>query len=147
MGPVKVLFDTSVLIAGVIESHPAHERAFAWFRRVTDREVELFVAAHSLAEFYAVLTRLPVSPKISPTLALRLLRENIEAVAHIVPLVEKEYLQVQVNMAELELAGGVVYDAIIAAVAPKSNCDALLTLNRRDFIRVWPEGKEYILEP
>ena len=80
-------------------------------------------------------------------MALRLLRENIEAVAHIVPLVEKEYLQVLVNMAELELAGGVVYDAIIAAVAQKSNCDALLTLNRRDFIRVWPEGKEYILEP
>lgn len=144
---MKVLFDTSVLVAGVIESHPAHERSFAWLRRVTDREIELFVAAHSLAEFYAVLTRLPVSPKISPALALRLLRENIESIAHIVHLVEKEYLQVVVNMAELELAGGVIYDGIIAAVAQKSNCDALLTLNRRDFIRVWPEGEKRILEP
>ncbi|MEA2115529.1 MAG: AbrB/MazE/SpoVT family DNA-binding domain-containing protein [Thermodesulfobacteriota bacterium] len=49
----------------------------------------------------------------------RLLRENIEAVANIVPLIEKEYLQVVANMAELELAGGVVYDAIICRSCSK----------------------------
>ena len=144
---MKVLFDTSMLVAGVIQSHPAHERAFRWFCRVADRELELFVAAHSIAEFYAVLTRLPVNPKISPTLALRLLRENIEAVAHIVPLTTDEYLRVVTSMAELDLMGGVVYDAIIAAAARKSKCDALLTLNRKDFVRVWPEGKDRILVP
>jgi len=144
---MKVFFDTSVLVAGVIESHPAHERVFSWFRRVADQEVELFVAAHSLAEFYAVLTRLPINPKITPAMAVRLLRENIEAVAHIVSLTKGEYLQVVTGMAELGLTGGVVYDAIIAEAAKKSNCEAILTLNRRDFVRVWPEGEGRIIEP
>ncbi len=114
---------------------------------MAERELELFVAAHSVAEFYAVLTRLPINPKISPTLALRLIRENIEAVADIVSLTEDEYMQIVINMAELGLAGGVVYDAIIAMAAKKSNCAALLTLNKRDFVRVWPEGEERIIEP
>jgi len=80
-------------------------------------------------------------------MAVRLLRENIEAVADIVSLTKGEYLQVVTGMAELGLTGGVVYDAIIAEAAKKSNCEAILTLNRRDFVRVWPEGEGRIVEP
>ena len=144
---MKVLFDTSVLVAGLIESHPAHEKAFSWLCRSGTAEIDFLVAGHSLAELYAVLTRLPLSPKISPGIARRLIRENIEAFARIVTLSAEEYLEVLTNMTELNLVGGVIYDAIIAAVAKKSDCDILLTLNRKDFLRVWPEKSSCILEP
>jgi len=144
---LKVLFDTSVLVAGLIESHPDHERAFSWIHRSGTGEIDFLVAGHSLAELYAVLTRLPVSPKISPIIARRLIRESIEAAARIITLSSEEYLEVLTNMAELNLAGGIIYDALIAAAAKKSDCDMLLTLNKKDFLRVWPEKSNRILEP
>ena len=144
---MKVLFDTSVLVAGLIESHPAHERAFSWLYRSKTGEIDFLVAGHSLAELYAVLTRLPLSPKVSPGVARYLIRENIKAVARIVTLSAEEYLELLTSMTELNLVGGIIYDAVIAAAAKKSDCDILLTLNKKDFLRVWPEKCDRILEP
>ena len=30
---MKVLFDTSVLVAGIVQVHPAHQRASPWMQR------------------------------------------------------------------------------------------------------------------
>jgi len=32
---VKVLFDTSVLVAALVAAHPAHDRAFPWLKRAS----------------------------------------------------------------------------------------------------------------
>ena len=56
---MKVMFDTSVLVAGMVEPHPMHERALPWLKRARSRDLEFFVAGHTLAELYAVLTTLP----------------------------------------------------------------------------------------
>lgn len=74
---MKILFDTSVLVAAVIEPHPMHTRALPWLKRARAGEFDFFVASHTLAELYAVLTTLPVSPRISPGTAWRLIHENI----------------------------------------------------------------------
>ena len=50
-------------------------------------------------------------------------------------------------MSELGLSGGVVYDALAARVAARARAEKLLTLNPRDFRRVWPEGDAIICEP
>ena len=47
----------------------------------------------------------------------------------------------------LGLAGGVIYDALIARVALKSNVDRLLTLNIDHFTRAWPDGEKIISLP
>ncbi len=57
---MKILFDTSVLVAAMIEPHPFHNSAFPWLKRVKSNEIEMLVASHTLAELYAVLTTLPV---------------------------------------------------------------------------------------
>ena len=57
---MRILFDTSTLVAAVVEGHPAHVAAFPWLQRVKDKAETGIVAAHSLAELYAILTRLPV---------------------------------------------------------------------------------------
>lgn len=64
---MRLFFDTSTLVAAMVEGHPSHSAALPWLQRV---KVDTgLVAAHTLAELYAILTRLPVSPRIPPAMA------------------------------------------------------------------------------
>jgi predicted nucleic acid-binding protein len=144
---VKTLFDTSVIVSGIVESHPMHARCLTWLQRAKAGEVESIVVSHTLAETYAVLTSLPLKPRISPLVAQRLIDNNLQAVATIVPLTTADYWNTIQSMTEMGLSGGTVYDALIATVARRLPVDRLLTLNADDFRRVWPEGKHVITAP
>ena len=137
---MKVMFDSSVLVAGMVEPHPVHERAFSWLKRARAGDFEFFVARHTLAELYAVLTTFPVSPRISPGTAQHLIRENVEGAAKAISLSAPDYRAVIRRVSNLGLSGGSVYDAMIARAAQKAKVDRLLTLNPEEFKRVWPEG-------
>lgn len=144
---MKVLLDTSVLVAAMVESHPDHARAFSWLRQAKQGRIDLLVSTHTLAELYAVLTTLPVQPRLSPDTARRLIREDVESVADIVDLCSADYRQVLDDMSALGVSGGVVYDALAARAARKANADRLVTLNVADFRRVWPDAGEIIQAP
>jgi predicted nucleic acid-binding protein len=144
---MKTLFDTSVIIAALVEAHPMHQRAFPWLKQAKANDFELIVAGHTVAELYAVLSTLPTKPRITPTVAWRLIHENIEVVAKIVSLTAAEYSSVIEKISEMGLAGGITYDALIAKVAEKSKVEQLLTLNPDHFKRVWPEGEKIFLSP
>lgn len=144
---MKVLFDTSVLVAGIIESHPSHDRALPWLKRAKTKEFGYLVAAHSVAELYAILSTLPTSPRITTGLARRLVRENVESVSRVVALSSRDYAATIDELAELGLPGGAVYDGLIARAAQKVRADRLLTLNVKDFLRVWPKGAERVTPP
>ena len=144
---MKVLFDTSVLVAAQVESHPAHTRALAWLNRAARAEFEMVVCTHTLAELYAVLTRLPVRPRVDPPLALRMIQENVIRVARVRSISAARYNAVLTDLAARNLSGGVVYDALAANVASHEEVDVLLTLNRADFVRVWSGDASVIREP
>jgi predicted nucleic acid-binding protein len=144
---MKVLFDTSVLVSGIVEAHPMHSRCLPWLQRAKAGDFEFLVVSHSLAETYAVLTTLPVRPRISPEVGLRLVHSNIEEPARIVPLTISDYRATIKRMANMGLSGGTVYDALIASAARRLPAQRLLTLNPDDFHRVWPEGKNIIGVP
>lgn len=144
---MKVLFDTSLLTAALVHSHPRHQVAFPWLQRARSGSLGFYCAGHSLAELYATLTAMPLKPRISPGTARRLVQENVESAAQIVTLSQADYRAVLDRMDTLQLAGGVVYDALIAWAAEKSNVGKLVTLNGKDFRRVWPEGRDRIVEP
>jgi len=143
---MKIFFDTSVLIAAMVEKHPAHPRALPWLSRAKAEAFSWGVAAHSVAEAYAILTTLPLKPRISPQLACRLIRENIEGTATILALNPSEYNRLIKALAEQELTGGIVYDSIILQAALKYGADQLLTLNPRDFQRLVLDRKIKIVE-
>jgi len=144
---VKVLFDTSVLVAAMIEGHPRHEQCLPWLQRGRAGKLDFLVAAHTLAELFAVLSSYPARPRLSPAIAARLVRENVLAGARVVALSASDYGTVIGRMAEQSLAGGIVYDALVARAAAKAGADRLLTLNPRDFLRAWPEGSAVIASP
>lgn len=144
---MRVLLDTSVLVAALVRSHPRHAEARSWLARGLAGELEVVLAAHTLAELHATLTSLPIRPRISPQAAGRLRDDNLPETTEIVALTARDYRAVLRRMAELDLAGGVVYDALIARAAEKAGVKRLVTLNERHFRRAWPEGTDRITAP
>ena len=88
---MKILFDTSLIIAAMVESHPMHVRAFPWLKKAKTKDFELVLASHTIAESYAVLSTLPIKPRISPSAAWRLIKKNIVSIGKIVSLTPAEY--------------------------------------------------------
>ena len=144
---MKTLFDTSVIIAALVESHPMHERAFPWLKQAKEKKLELIVASHTLAELYAVLSTLPLKPRISSSVAWRLIKENIESISKILSLTPAEYSSTIKSLSDMGLIGGTIYDALIARVAQKAKVEKLLTLNIDHFRRVWQDGENKIIAP
>ena len=75
---VKILFDTNVLVGALVQQHPTHGVCVGWLQQVRSGEVEGYVGMHSLAELYSVLTKLPLSEKISPRSAQALIMTNVQ---------------------------------------------------------------------
>ena len=144
---MKTLFDTSVIIAALVESHPMHGRAFPWLKQAKEKQFELVVASHTLAELYAVLSTLPLKPRISSSVAWRLIKENIESTSKVISLTPAEYSSTIKSMSEMGLSGGTIYDSLIAKVAQKAKVERLLTLNINHFRRVWQDEENKIITP
>ena len=94
------------------------------------------VAGHALAELYAVLTTLPVSPRITPEQAQKLVRTTVTSRMEVVVLDADDYEAVIARLTELGFTGGVVYHALHLRAAEKSGAESLVTFNRRDFDRL-----------
>jgi predicted nucleic acid-binding protein len=143
---MKVLFDTSVLVAAFEVSHPRHGVCLPWLQRAQEKKIDSYISTHTLAELYSVLTRLPVKPPISPALAQRLLDENLYAFVAI-PLAADDYQQAIARMVRLNLPGGGIFDALIAQAALKAEVDLLLTLNPNHFARLGQDLAQRVQVP
>jgi predicted nucleic acid-binding protein len=126
------LFDTSVLIAAIIEKHPNHEKAFYWLNEAIRGNIGFLISTHTLAELFSVLMGMPSSPKISPSQAKFLIEKNT-GTAKIIEINSKDYHNVISLLAELNLSGGIIYDALSAYSAEKAKADYILTFNENDF--------------
>lgn len=144
---MKIFFDTSVLVAGMLEAHPKHGVCFSWLKRAKAREFAWGVSAHTLAELYAIMTAIPSRPRITPEMARQLLQENIGKEAQVVPLSSRDYFEVVRNMSKLNLFGAVIYDGLIAHGATKFGADHLLTLNHKVFSRLFPRKDTFLIIP
>ena len=144
---MRILLDTSVLVAAIVEAHPAHEQALPWLQRTRDGSDSGLVAAHSLAELYAVLTTLPIQPRISPTVAWQLIDHNVLNVLEIISLSHDDYFAAIKRLSDLGIAGGATYDALILQAALRANADQIVTLNEKDFRRVNPDLTDKMIAP
>jgi predicted nucleic acid-binding protein len=77
----------------MIEAHPMHERSFPWLKRAKAKKIEWAVCSQTLAELYATLTSMPLRPRITPEIAVRLLNEKIEKEAQVISLTSRDYLE------------------------------------------------------
>ena len=130
---MKIFCDTNVLVAAFLQSHPHHSTARPVLERVKAGQDEGFVATHSLAEAYAVLTRLPADNQVAPTVAWQLISENVLKDFEIVGLTSREYADTLSNAAANGVEGGKTYDALLLAAAAKSGAERIYTTNVRHF--------------
>ena len=144
---MKILFDTSVLVAALVDSHAHHSVAFSWLVKVRRHEVEGYIATHTLAELYAILTSLPVQQKVSTTEVWQLIQNSVLPIFEVVPLTKDDYQEVLESLSEADIRGGAVYDALIAHAAVKAKVDKLLTYNSKHFRKVYPAISTFIEEP
>ena len=144
---MKVLFDTSVLVAAMVEAHPGHQRTLPWLQRAKRGELKAIVASHTLAELYSVLTSLPVQPRISPSTTWHLIQENVLSTVEVITLSKDDYKTVLENLSKGNIVGGAIYDALITQAALKAKVDQLVTFNVNDFRRVSPSLSKQIVSP
>ncbi len=136
--------DTSVLIAALWQDHPGHTASLG--RLVGATPSTTACAAHSLAEVYAVTTRLPIRPPVRPQHAM-LFIADIRSRARIVPLDEQGYAAALSRASERGIAGGRIYDALLLESARRSNAGEILTWNVSDFRKIAPDLESIIRTP
>lgn len=110
---MRVFLDTSVIVASVVKQHRDHERAFAVLDRVHDGRHVGVISAHSLAETYAVLTRLPPPFRHSPEQALLSIETNLISFFEISSLSAGDYTALLREAATVGIHGGTIYDAVL----------------------------------
>jgi predicted nucleic acid-binding protein len=105
----RIAVDTSVAIPLLVASHRSHSEVVEWWN---GRDVAL--SGHALAETYSVLTRLPGDARLAPEDAARLIESRFSA-----PLLlsARQSQSLPATLAALGIAGGAVYDAMVALVA------------------------------
>lgn len=101
--------DTSVAVPLLMRSHAAHRSVARWW---SGREVVL--CGHAVAETYSVLTRLPGDARLAPADAARLLRERF---GRPLSLRAETARRLPELLARHGIAGGAVYDALVALAA------------------------------
>ena len=108
-GRPEVLVDTSVAVALVLADHEAHDSTI---RQLSGRVLGL--AGHAWFETMSVVTRLPPPARRRPIQVAQLLAYNFPASRF---LDSRGQRRLAIRMAELQIGGGAVYDALVAAVA------------------------------
>ena len=140
----RLLFDTSVIVAGTIKNHPHHSLAFPWIKNVQQNKITGFVSTHALAETYSVLTKLPISPALNPQFVNDFINNEILKNFACIDLSSKDYRTALALMARQNLKGGIIYDGLHYMACLKKNLDGLVTFNERDF-RKFDPAKEFTI--
>ena len=106
---MTIAVDTSVAVPLLVRSHHDHATVVRWWNRQ-----EVTLSGHALAETYSVLTRLPGDARLAPADAARLLKARFSP-----PLLLSASLARRLpdTLSRLGIAGGAVYDALVALAA------------------------------
>ena len=127
---MKHFFDTSALLPVFLEDHQHHEPSLKFF--LTANKKQSCCAAHSLAEIYSVMTRLPGKHRLSGDQALLFLDEVIARFS-LVSLSGEDYYLAAKTAAAKGIVGGTFYDALLICCARKAEAELIYTWNLKHF--------------
>ena len=127
------LLDTSVAVALLVSDHSADERTIAQLPQGS-----LGLSGHAVFETFSVITRLP-NHRVSPAMAHTLISENFpRSIAYRATLEDLD------EISRASLAGGQVYDALVA-LAARSVDRTLLTRDERAMPTYLAMGVDVVL--
>lgn len=141
---MMLFFDTSVLTPAFQLTHEQHEASNLALAQAMKHSAAC--GAHTLAEFYSVLTRLPAPHRLEPDQAFFGI-EQIIAHFRVITLDAQEYLSEIRDAATGKTPGGQIYDFLLLACARKAMADKILTWNLRHFRQLAPDLADRIVTP
>ncbi len=128
--------DSAVLVTVFVAAHPHHRASVRLYKDGSSQAD--WCASHSLAEVYSTLARLPHPNKATPAQALECV-ENIVTRLRCMSLAGEEFLSGLQEAARRHIAGGSLYDLLIARCALKAGVDEIFTWNIRHHQLFGPE--------
>lgn len=143
---MKVVFDTSVLVACLVAGHRHRGRARCWLEAAETGQLEGFATWHAMSETWSVLTRLPLTPRITALAAWAAVR-RLRSSLTLVPPTERIYRVALARCTQRKLSSGVVFDALHLVAAEEVRADALLTFNHADFARLTYRASPRVVVP
>jgi predicted nucleic acid-binding protein len=141
---VKYFFDTSVLIAAILLRHQHHRPSASAYLKADKKSA--CCAAHTLAEVYAILTRMPTGQRMSGDQAL-LFIEQIRERLTVITLDEEDYCSAIGSAVAQGVMGGTIYDALLAKCALKADVTTIYTWDLDHFRLLGPEVARRIRTP
>lgn len=117
-----LLVDTSVAVALIVSDHEHHRSTID---AVGERRLGL--AGHAAFETFSVLTRLPPPVRRAPDVVVQLMAANFPETRFLSSAGARELLD---GLIPAQVAGGSVYDALVAATAREHDV-VLATRDRR----------------
>lgn len=144
---MKIFCDTSVLVRAFWKEHSTHSRAAAILQRVKGGTDRGYVAAHTLAETFAVLTGMPAVPRVSPSMAFHLLSHDVLPFFVPIMLAPRDYVSTLEDLAFRGFSGGGTFDALLVTAARIVGPDRFYSFNAKDFLRFAPDWSDIIQEP
>jgi predicted nucleic acid-binding protein len=134
-------FDTSVLLAGLIDLGPSSIPAQHLMTAVADGKLgRVHTAWHCCLEFYAVATRLPEELRLHPRDVWRLIDEELFGRFAVHQLPADHQRSFLGAIAEERIVGGRIYDAHIAEIARQARVGVVVTDNVRHFTGLVKQG-------
>lgn len=144
---MKVFCDTSVLVASALHTHPKHREGRSALDRIRAGEDAGFASAHTLAETFAVLSRMPTKPKLDPESVLDILETDFIPHLSFIGLPATDYPPAIRELAGRGLGGGRIYDLLHLRVAARLAPDRIYTFNETEWKTLAPELAPLICAP
>ncbi len=141
---MKAFLDTSVLVPVFYGDHLHHAASLTLFTSL--KKSQASCGAHSLAEVYSTLTRMPGKLRVSGEQVMLFIGSIRERLT-IVSLDADEYAETLQSFATLGIAGGAIYDALLAGCALKAKADTLYTWNLRHYSQFGPDIAKRLRTP
>jgi predicted nucleic acid-binding protein len=138
---VNAFFDTSVLLAGLIDLGPQSAPAQQLLHGVAEKTIPSPATAwHCCMEFYSVATRLPPEFRLAAADAIHLLEEEVFARMTVHDLPAGDRRGMLRLLRDDGVTGGRIYDVHIAEVARAAGARVIVTDNRRHFLSALRHG-------
>jgi predicted nucleic acid-binding protein len=141
---MKAFFDTSVLVPVFYGDHVHHQASLALF--VKCDKSNGCCGAHSLAEVFSTLTRMPGRHRISGAQAMLFVGDICERLS-LVTLDGNEYVSALKASSDLGVVGGGIYDALLARCAIKAQAKIIYSWNARHYAQCGPDVTQRLRTP
>jgi predicted nucleic acid-binding protein len=141
---MKAFLDTSVLVPVFYGDHTHHLASLEVF--IQFNKSSGCCGAHSLAEVYSTLTRMPGKHRLSGAQTMLFIGDIRERLS-VISLTGDEYAEALESFAALGIVGGSIYDALLAYCAIKAGAETIYSWNTRHYAQCGPDVTQRLRTP